>query len=257
MIEIISRERWGARYADGDAAAHLPAAEVWLHHSATGAQPPGASFEADAAAVRVLEGIGQDRFGWGISYSFVVPLSGRVFEGHSIGRRGTHTGGRNSISRAVCLLGNYEEVRPSAAQIVAVASLVRHGYLVGWWTAAALSGGHRDAPGASTLCPGRWAYAAIPEINRAAVIVDPGIGHGDLPTLRYRERGEAVYRLQLFLTRNFPSYAKFSPTAYYGEQTVAAVAEFQRRTGVTGPDADGTIVGPRTNEQLYRLGYRG
>jgi peptidoglycan hydrolase-like protein with peptidoglycan-binding domain len=32
----------------------------------------------------------------------------------------------------------------------------------------------------------------------------------------------------------------------YGPQTVAVIAELQRRAGVTGPDADGTIVGPRT-----------
>jgi hypothetical protein len=32
----------------------------------------------------------------------------------------------------------------------------------------------------------------------------------------------------------------------YGPQTVAVIAELQRRAGVTGPDADGTTVGPRT-----------
>jgi peptidoglycan hydrolase-like protein with peptidoglycan-binding domain len=49
----------------------------------------------------------------------------------------------------------------------------------------------------------------------------------------------------------------FTPTGFYGPFTVRAIAEFQRRTGVTGPDADGTIVGSRTNAALWAEGYRG
>jgi peptidoglycan hydrolase-like protein with peptidoglycan-binding domain len=42
----------------------------------------------------------------------------------------------------------------------------------------------------------------------------------------------------------------------YGPQTVGVVREFQRRSGVTGPDADGTIIGPRTWAKLLEAGYR-
>lgn len=42
----------------------------------------------------------------------------------------------------------------------------------GWWKTARLSGGHRDVK--ATACPGRYAYAAIPEINRRAAALENG-----------------------------------------------------------------------------------
>jgi hypothetical protein len=80
---------------------------------------------------------------------------------------------------------------------------------------------------------------------------------GGLPVLRLGDRSDAVLRLQEFLVRSFPSYAQFIPTGYYGEQTRAAVREFQRRAGVQGNPLDGTIVGAATNAALAEHGYRG
>lgn len=258
MVEIIGRATWGARFPDGTGPASLPASEVWLHHSVTGSPPELGTQAQDCAAVRVLENVGQQRFGAGVSYTFLVPLSGRVFEGHSVGRVGTHTKGRNSISRAICLIGNYDEVPPTGRQLTAVGELLRLGAHAGWWARSVLDGGHRDVPGASTACPGQYAHAAIPRINHLAGR-ELGLytSAEALPRLEYRQRTEAVYRWQLWLTRMFPSYARFAPTGYYGDQTVAAVAEFQRRVGITGSDADGTVVGPRTNAAAFGLGYRG
>lgn len=168
MTTIYGRSSWGARYSAGFADAPLPADEVWLHHSVTSAPPLDATFDQDTAAVRVLEQIGQDRFGGGISYTFAIPPSGRIFEGHGVTRRGAHTAGRNSIARAICLVGNYDTARPSEAQVRAVALLLQHGARSGWWRRAFLNGGHRDAPGARTACPGRHGWDAIPAINRLA-----------------------------------------------------------------------------------------
>lgn len=168
-LDIYGRAAWGARYADGFGPAPVPAQELWLHHSVTAAPPVTATFAQDASAVRQLEQIGQDRFGGGISYSFVIAPSGRAFLGHSVNRKGAHTAGRNSIARAICLIGNYDVDRPSDAQIAATAALVAAGASAGWWQRAALDGGHRDAPGASTACPGQFAYALIPVINSRAL----------------------------------------------------------------------------------------
>lgn len=167
-MRIIARREWGAKHDDGFGPASLPAKEVWLHHSVTFAPNLDPPFDDDDAAVRTLENIGQQRFGRGISYSFAVTPSGRVYEGHSIGRQGAHTKGRNSIARAICLVGNYDERKPTAQQLEAVAQLLVHGKAHGWWNAAKLTGGHRDAPGSSTACPGRHAHAAIPGINARA-----------------------------------------------------------------------------------------
>jgi len=172
-MEIISRARWGARYARGFTAAPLPAAEVWLHHSVTLA-PDLAWVDADRdgveddeeRAMRTLEQIGQDRFGGGISYTWLVMPSGRIYDGHGVDRQGAHTGGRNDRARAICFVGNYDTHRPTAAQTRSAAWLLQEGKRRGWLKAARLNGGHRDLK--QTACPGRYAYELIDDINRLA-----------------------------------------------------------------------------------------
>lgn len=167
-MEIIPRAKWGAVNARGFGPAPLPASEVWLHHSVTIAPDLIPPFDDDYTAVRTLERIGQQRFGGGISYTFAVTPVGLVFEGHGIDRLGAHTGGRNSIARAICLIGDYTSKAPTSAQKQSIAELLVHGYKAGWWKAPKLTGGHRDAPGASTACPGNAAHRIIPEINALA-----------------------------------------------------------------------------------------
>lgn len=66
-----------------------------------------------------------------------------------------------------------------------------------------------------------------------------------------------VREVQAFLRRVFPSYAGTLPaTGNYLDQTVAVVKEFQVRAGVTGPDADGRTIGPRTWAALARYGWK-
>jgi hypothetical protein len=173
-MEIIPRARWGARYQAGFGPSPLPARELWLHHSVTTApdlvwvDADGDGVEDDEErAMRTLEDIGQQRFGGGISYTFAVMPSGRIYEGHGVGRQGAHTGGRNDIARAIVLVGDYSTRPPTVAQQKAVAWLTDHGRRQGWWTVTGLSGGHRQAPNQiATACPGDAALREIPAINR-------------------------------------------------------------------------------------------
>lgn len=168
MATIITRAEWGAIHEDGFGSAPLPAREVWLHHSVTIAPNLVPPWDDDDAAIRTLEQIGEGKFGRGISYTFAVTPVGRVYEGHRIDGVGAHTAKRNTIARGIVLVGNYDTARPSDAQLDAVAWLLRHGQVNGWWPQARLAGGHRDAPGANTLCPGRHGHAAIADIHRRA-----------------------------------------------------------------------------------------
>lgn len=169
MSRIISRAEWGARYRDGFRDAPVPAENVWLHHSVTVAPDLHQPFTDDYEAIRTLERIGQQRFGGGISYTFAVTPVGLIFEGHSIGRQGAHTRGRNTLDRAIVLVGDYSRRAPTEAQVDAIAWLLRTGKDEGWFRAAEIAGGHRDAPEASTSCPGNKGHAAIASINfRAA-----------------------------------------------------------------------------------------
>jgi hypothetical protein len=88
--------------------------------------------------------------------------------------------------------------------------------------------------------------------------VPPAVGA--LPTITQGNVNSTVWKVQTFLNKTFPSYAKIDagpgPTSTYGPQTVAVVKEFQARAGVTGADADGTTIGPRTWAALVKFGYK-
>jgi hypothetical protein len=169
MVNIIERVTWGARYERGFGPAALPANEVWLHHSVTAMPPTNATVALESSAMRTLESIGEQRFGRGISYTFAVMPSGRVYDGHGVDRVGAHTANRNTIARAIVLVGNYDTERVTNAQVRSVAALLQHGYAARWWTRRTLNGGHQQAPGASTACPGRYAMSALSIINTLAL----------------------------------------------------------------------------------------
>jgi hypothetical protein len=158
-MRIIPRGEWGARHDNGAGSAPLPAGEVWLHHSVTAAVN-------GPAIIRELEAIGESRFGSGISYTWLVTVDGSVFEGHSPDRMGTHTGGRNSIARAICWVGNFEDGLPTTAQVRSTAWLLQEAHRRGWIRSPRLNGGHRDLK--ATACPGKHAYALIGHINNLA-----------------------------------------------------------------------------------------
>jgi hypothetical protein len=167
MGQIITRAQWGARYRNGFGSRRVGSLDKWLHHSVTASAGPGATLEQDAATIRALDSIGQSRFGGGISYTFAITEAGRVFEGHSVDRIGSHTKNRNTASAGIVLVGNYSTKAPTPAQIAALVWLLQYGKSVGWWQVAGLNGGHRDAV-RGTECPGNVAYSMIGDINRAA-----------------------------------------------------------------------------------------
>jgi len=173
MRRIIPRAEWGARYSNGayyqgkPIILPLPYSETWFHHSAGRYLPPTATFEEEVALMREIEQIGQDRFGQGISYTWLDFPSGRIYEGHGVDRRGTHTGGRNDIARAVCFPGNYDVQRLTDAQQMSASWLLQYTHRQGWSRNRTANGGHRDVK--ATACPGAHAYRAIPDINTRAV----------------------------------------------------------------------------------------
>ena len=75
----------------------------------------------------------------------------------------------------------------------------------------------------------------------------------------YCQRGdnsERVWTLQRHMTLFYPGYNNYTPNGYYGEGTTKGIREFQSRVGITGPDADGTVVGPATMRALIQRGFR-
>lgn len=117
-----------------------------------------------------------DGRGWSdIAYSFLVDDDGTVYEGRGYGIAGGHTQGDNSTSHAICLLGNFDNRPPTRAALEAAGALAGAGALRGAWTT--ITGGHRDAPGAQTACPGRYLYAQLGALRAIATDTTPGDDH--------------------------------------------------------------------------------
>jgi N-acetyl-anhydromuramyl-L-alanine amidase AmpD len=144
---------------------------IVIHHSSTEGGN-AASFDRDHRAR------GFDELG----YHFVITNANGGKDGQiEVSRRwrtqkwGAHTGRTegnryNNYGIGICLVGNFEVADPSAKQLAALNALVR--YLVkrhGIRVEDVIT--HRDAPGASTVCPGRNLYRYVhatlrPELRR-------------------------------------------------------------------------------------------
>lgn len=166
---VISRGEWGARYAAGFGSRRIGSLDKILHHDVMPNTPgAAASLSQDIAAMRRLEAVGQQRFGRGVSYSFAIARSGRVFEGVPIDRIGAHTSGHNRTGAGIVLMGNYDVEPPTPQQLAAAAWLLQHGQAARWWRLRTITWGHRQVKPAGTACPGRYGYASIPTINALA-----------------------------------------------------------------------------------------
>jgi len=171
---IVSRAGWGANPVNTPAAAiTTPTAELWLHHTASsGLHGPG--------GMRSLQQNARNGGYVDLEYTLMVDNpDGTIYMSRGPGRDSAATGGRNSISHAICVMGNFENDTPSAACLDAIASCVQ------WLVAqrairtAAITGPHRDAPGNATACCGRNLIARIGDINRMA---GGGSAPGPAPT---------------------------------------------------------------------------
>ncbi|WP_147107101.1 peptidoglycan recognition protein family protein [Nesterenkonia populi] len=181
---LYQRPQWGAKYRPGfgDRSASYPLREAWTHHTVTHLGP-NATIAQEAAHMRVLEEIGQQRFGGGISYTFVIFASGRVWVGTGASRIGAHTGGRNSISVSFAFVGNFTTAQASTNAIAAAGRLIRELRQAGVLARPRTNGGHRDAPGQATACPGNALYRQIPRINQIAAQSGSTTAGTSTPTL--------------------------------------------------------------------------
>lgn len=169
---IVSRQAWGANPLSTPAAhIAIPTPELWLHHT-------GSSGLHGASGMCSLQ---QGALGGGyvdLEYSLVVDTDATIYMSRGIGRDPAATGGRNSISHAICVMGNFENDVPNDRTLDAVASCVKWLYANGAIRTQAITGPHRDAPGNATACCGRNLIARIGDINTRAGGASTGGGGG-------------------------------------------------------------------------------
>ncbi len=173
-VTITSRGAWGARRPVK--VVPIPRTpRLWLHHTVT-------SQRADATQLRSIQAYHMDGRGWNdIAYSFLVGHDGSLWEGRGALVAGGHTEGDNSTSHAICAIGDWDAEVPPADLLESIAQLTAHGFQHGWWPDE-VTGGHREAPGAQTACPGRHLQAAIPAINRRVAVILAGNTPTPAPT---------------------------------------------------------------------------
>jgi hypothetical protein len=197
---IITRSQWGADESiRRGSPSYTGAARVgFVHHTASSNDYTAAQA---AQMVRGIYAYHVKSNGWSdIGYNFLVDRYGRAYEGRAGGMdrwvAGAHTGGFNSNSFGVSLLGDFSTVPPSASTLatlsqvlawklgaayrdpMAKATLVSAGggtskYAKGTTATFDVVSGHRDA--GSTSCPGATTYARLPAI-REMVKADLGAG---------------------------------------------------------------------------------
>jgi hypothetical protein len=96
-----------------------------------------------------------------IAYQFVIDAGGSIYEGRSLNVRGSHTGGHNTGTVGIVLLGDFQIIEPTDAQMEALRSL--SACLIDRYGITHLAG-HRDFQPGVTVCPGDNLEALLPDL---------------------------------------------------------------------------------------------
>ncbi|MCW2681774.1 MAG: N-acetylmuramoyl-L-alanine amidase, family 2 [Frankiales bacterium] len=189
--QIITRAQWGADESirRGSPSYNSTVKVGFVHHTASSNDY---TREQAAAMVRGIYAYHVKSNGWAdIGYNYLVDRYGRAYEGRAGGLDrfvvGAHTGGFNTDSFAVSLLGDFSTVAPDTATVgmltdvlawklgtayrdpLAKAVLTSQGggtskYSAGQKATFDVVSGHRDA--GNTSCPGATTYARMDTIRQ-------------------------------------------------------------------------------------------
>lgn len=97
---------------------------ITVHHS--GMNSAGLSTREDVA--HLLDNIRKEHLSRDprfidIGYHFIIDPQGRIWEGRSLAFQGGHVKAQNEHNLGICLLGNFDEQRPTGEQITSLNSL--------------------------------------------------------------------------------------------------------------------------------------
>jgi hypothetical protein len=173
VVRIVPREEWGADPPNHDAPGEhgffdpQQNAEGWMVY-----RPPLAealtTLIVHHSALPLTDGPREiqvkhmvQRGFADIAYHYLIDAEGVLYEGRPLMARGAHTGGHNTGSVGVVLLGNFQEVEPRAAQLDTlrvIAAALRDAY------ALTHLAGHRDFQPGVTVCPGDRLAVRLPAL---------------------------------------------------------------------------------------------
>lgn len=125
---VIPRARWATQPPKWSMSKPLNGINrITIHHDALNSA--GLSRERDVATR--IESIRRSHRQRGsewvdIGYHYVIDPAGRVWEGRPITIEGAHVGKTNEHNLGICVLGNFDEQRPSSAALTTLDSFVAH-----------------------------------------------------------------------------------------------------------------------------------
>lgn len=159
-VPVIPRGVWGALPAHPERMEKTRGGykRLTVHHSAEENAPDLDGSVADtAAALRQMQRSHMEAKSprWGdIGYHFLIDPAGHVFQGREIAWQGAHADGDNNVQNiGVCVIGNFEEERPTKAALDSLKKLV-DSLRKTWSIARTAVYGHQDLK--STRCPGKY-----------------------------------------------------------------------------------------------------
>ena len=189
--DIVKRRAWGAneKWRNGAPRFNRTIQQVHVHHTVN-----SNDYAADEVPglLRSIYRYHTKSLGWSdVGYNFLVDRFGTIWQGRAGGSqlavRGAHTLGFNSTSTGIAVIGNFEEVQPSAEVLTSLVHLAawkldlygrrpsrRAGvfsqgsdkFAAGQKVKLPVIDGHRDTN--DTACPGKHLYAKLPAIRKRA-----------------------------------------------------------------------------------------
>jgi hypothetical protein len=156
-LAVIARAQWGPAVPRPEQMTRASGrwTRITVHHSAEADAPDlDGSMGSSADALRRIQHHAMAGKDYGdIGYHFIVDPDGRVFEGRSLAWQGAHAKGDNNVDNiGVCVMGNFEQARPTPAALSALQRTLDHlrrTYRIPRSGVVA----HLDLR--NTLCPGR------------------------------------------------------------------------------------------------------
>lgn len=146
----IARKTWGSRRTSLTRDPKRKR-ELFLHHEA-GAVARATTEANERRAMRALQSFHMDRNGWAdIGYNYVLFPSGRLYEARGFSAIPAAQGGHNSGTIAICCIGHYDKQKLTEAQKKRLVKAANNLAAKGVRTV----GGHGEAPGQATACPGK------------------------------------------------------------------------------------------------------
>jgi hypothetical protein len=115
---------------------------IVIHHSAT-------TFNDTPRDIQRIH-IESERYA-DVAYHYLIDNAGLIYEGRSINVRGAHTGGHNTGTVGIVLIGNFETEEPTTEQLCSLKRLSIQ--LKNEYDLTHLAG-HRDFQPGVTVCPG-------------------------------------------------------------------------------------------------------